>query len=519
MSAKGVTMRKLKEVLRLSFDQCMSQHQVAKSLCLSVGVVNKYIVRFKKSGLGWPLPTDLDEASLSLKLKGIKLSPAKIVLAEELGDVEINFLSIRQELGRKHVTLQLLYNESGGKLGLGLSYSQFCRRYQEWNKRIKPSMRQVHIGGEKAFVDYAGTTIDILSEAGEIIQAQIFVGILGASNYTFAEATLSQRLVDWVGSHVRMFEFFGGVPHLIVPDNLKSGIHKTCRYEPDLNPVYAQVIEYYGTSCIPARPYKPKDKAKVENAVGVVSRWIIAALRNETFVGVAALNRRIAALLADLNHRPFKKIPGCRHSAFLELDQPALKALPLNPYEFKEFKKARVNIDYHIEVEGHYYSLPYRLIKQEVEVWYSRNMVECYKEGILVAKHIRSSIPGRHSTLPEHMPEAHRVYQDWSPERFKNWALTIGTSTCEIVEAILASKPHVQQAYRSCMGVLGLSRQYGATRLENACRYAIKHKLNRYKQIKAVLTSHLDLQKEPGLSQTLPLVFEHDNVRGAHYYH
>ena len=432
--------------------------------------------------------------------------------------VELDFLKIRQELGRKHVTLQLLYDERGGAPGIGLSYSQFCRRYREWNQRIRPSMRQVHISGEKAFVDYAGTTIEILSETGEILQAQIFVGILGASNYTFAEATLSQRLPDWIGSHVRMFEFFGGVPKMVVLDNLKSGVHKTCRYEPDLNPVYAQVIEYYGTSCMPARPYTPKDKAKAENAVGIVSRWIIAALRNETFVGLAALNRRIAELLTDLNHRPFKKMPGCRHSAFMELDQPALKALPVNPYEFKEFKKARVNIDYHIELEGHYYSLPYRLIKQEVEVWYSRNIVECYKDGILVAKHIRSTTPGMHTTVREHMPEGHRAYSDWSPERFKSWALTIGASTCAMVEILLAAKPHVEQAYRSCMGLLGLSRQYGALRLEKACQYALKHKLSRYKQVKAVLEAKLDLKKT-SRTETLLMSFAHDNVRGAHYYH
>ena len=510
MPAQGVSMRKIKEVLRLSFDKQMSQHKVAQSLGLSVGVINKYVNRFKANGYTWPLPDDVNEAELYVKLKGVAPPPTKEALP-------FDHAKVRQELRRKHVTLQLIYDEMGGQAQIGLSYSQFCRRYREWNNQIKPSMRQLHQAAEKVFVDYAGTTIEILSEDGEVLQAQVFVGSLGASNYTFAEATLSQRLPDWIGSHVRMFEYFGGAPNMVVPDNLKSGVHRTCRYEPDLNPVYAQMIEYYGTSCMPARPATPKDKAKVENAVGVVSRWIIARLRNETFVGLAALNRRIAELLLDLNNRPFKKLPGCRHSAFLETDQPHLKALPLNPYEFKEYKKARVNIDYHIELEGHYYSLPYRLIKQEIEVWYSRNIVDCYKDGVLVAKHIRSTTKGRHTTIREHMPEGHRAYSDWSPDRFKTWALSIGVSTHHMIEILLISKPHVEQAYRSCLGLLGLAKQYTAARLEGACAYALKHKLTRYRHIKAVLESSLDLKKES--TETLMMSFDHANVRGAHYYH
>jgi transposase len=505
-------MRKIKEVLRLTFDKKMSQHKIAKSLSLSSGVINKYLQRFKDSGLLWPLPPEMSDTTLQAKLKAAAPPTPKAETSQ------IDFPKVRQELGRKHVTLQLLYVELGGEAGLGLSYSQFCRRYQDWQKRIKPSMRQIHRPGDKAFVDYAGTTIEILSEDGEILQAQIFVGILGASNYTYAEATLSQSLPDWIGSHVRMFEFFGGVPDMVVPDNLKSGIKKTCRYEPDINPAYAQMIEYYSSSCMPARPYTPKDKAKVENAVGIISRWIIARLRNETFIGLAQLNRRIAELLEDLNHRPFKKLPGCRHSAFVELDQPVLKALPLNPYEFKEYKKARVNIDYHIELDGHYYSLPYRFVKKEVEVWFSRNMVDCYFAGELLVKHVRSYVKGQHSTRREHMPEGHRAYSDWSPERFKTWALSIGPSTGKVIEALLISRPHIEQAYRSCMGVLGLAKKHSPMRLESACQYALKHRLLRYKQIKTVLETNLDLKKS-FVPQTMPLPFDHANVRGSQYYH
>lgn len=505
-------MRKIKEVLRLTFDKKMSQHKIAKSLSLSSGVINKYLQRFKDSGLLWPLPPEMSETALQDKLKVRPIQNPKEKPSQ------IDFQKVRQELGRKHVTLLLLYTEMGGEEHLGLSYSQFCRRYQEWQKRIKPSMRQIHQPGDKVFVDYAGTTIEILSVDGEILKAQIFVGILGASNYTYAEATLSQSLPDWIGSHVRMFEFFGGAPNMVVSDNLKSGVKKTCRYEPDINPAYAQMIEYYSSSCMPARPYTPKDKAKAENAVGIISRWIIARLRNETFIGLEQLNRRIDELLEDLNHRPFKKLPGCRHSAFVELDQPALKALPLNPYEFKEYKKARVNIDYHIELDGHYYSVPYRFIKKEIEVWFGRNMVECLVAGEVIAKHLRSYVKGQHTTRREHMPEGHRAYSEWSPERFKTWALSMGPSTGKVIEALLISRPHIEQAYRSCMGVLGLAKKYSPGRLESACQYALKHHLLRYQQIKTILERSLDLKK-PFIPETMPLPFDHQNVRGANYYH
>lgn len=515
MPANGVTMRKIKEVLRLSFDRKMSQRKVAESLNLSNGVVSKYLRQFKIQGLTWPLPPEMTDLELSVRLRGQTEAPEA---EKAVKSAEIDYLRVRQELARPHMTLELIHSEMVDQEGLRLSYSQFCRRYREWKRCVKPSMRQNHHAGDKAFVDYAGTTIEILNEAGEIIEAQVFIGVLGASNYTFAEATLSQKLVDWIGSHVRMFEYFGGVPGMIVPDNLKSGVKKACRYEPDLNPAYAQMIEYYGCACMPARPYRPKDKAKVETAVGIVSRWIIARLRNETFVGLSALNQRIAELLTILNNRPFKKLPGCRRSVFLEVDQPALKALPSNRYEYREFKMARVNVDYHIEVEGHYYSVPYRLMKEQIEVWYNRNIVECYHHGSLVAKHIRATVKGRHTTNRDHMPESHRAHGDWNAERFKIWALSIGVATESLISIMLTSRPHVEQAYRACMGIVSLSKKYGKARLESACSYALRHNLTAYRHIKAILESGLDLKKEISI-ETLPLPFQHDNLRGAHYYH
>ena len=463
MPAKGVTVRKIREVLRLFYDKQMSQRKIARSLSLSDGVVNKYLGLFRQKGLSWPLPAEMTDIALMSALKGE---------GSKKPTLPLDYTRIQQELVKPHVTLQLVYQEMGGT-DLGLSYSQFCRRYRQWRGQVKLTMRQVHRAGEKAFVDYAGSTIPFLNEHGEILEAQIFIGVLGASNYTFAEATLTQQLSDWIGSHVRMFEYFGGVPNMVVPDNLKSGVKKCCRYEPDLNPAYARMIEYYDCACMPARPYSPKDKAKAETAVAVVSRWIIATLRHETFVGLGGMNRRIRELLLLLNRRPFKKLPGCRYERFVEMDQPALRPLPVNPYEYKEFKKARVNVDYHIEIAGHYYSLPYQLATTEVEVWYNSHLVECYQKGKLIVKHIRSTIKGRHTTLAEHMPEAHRAYLDWNPERFKNWGLSIGPAVEELVGLLLDSRRHVEQAYRSCMGLLNLEKKYGKERLCSACGYAI----------------------------------------------
>jgi transposase len=353
---------------------------------------------------------------------------------------------------------------------------------------------------------------------GEIREAQIFVAVLGASNYTFAEATWSQALVDWIGSHVRALRFFGGVPQIIVPDNLKSGVNKPCRYEPDLNPTYNDLALHYGTAVIPARVRKPKDKSKAEVAVQVVERWILARLRNRTFFCLAEANAAIAGLLGDLNSRPFKKLPGSRREAFETLDQTVLRPLPEKPYEFAEWKKARLNIDCHIEVLGHYYSAPYQLCKQQLDVRLSATTVECFHKGKRVASHPRAYRKGGHSTTTEHMPKAHQEYAGWDAKRLIGWAATSGADTAALVETILSSRTHPQQGFRSALGLMRLGKLHGNDRLEVACKRALLAGATTYKSVASILERGLDRQAPPE-TEAPAAPINHRNVRGADYYH
>lgn len=517
MPTKGVSMRKIKTILRLHHESKLSQHQIANSLHLSVGAVNKYLKRAEKAGITWPLSNELDdEVALQKRLQ----TTSQIATATSPKHA-INFLTIHQELRRKGVTVQLLWEEYAQTTSNPLSYVHFCRLYRQWRDIQPRSMRQTHKAGDKVFVDYAGHTIDIIDpDTGEIRTAQIFVGILGASNYTYAEATWSQQLPDWIASHRRMFEFFGGVPALVVPDNLKSGISKACRYEPDTNPTYADFIDYYGTAVLPARPSKPKDKSKVENAVLVVERWILARLRNRTFVGLTELNTAIRELLYQLNHRPFKKLPGCRASLFTETDKPALRSLPLYPYEFTHFKRARAHIDYHIELDHHYYSVPYQYIGKEMGVRFTSERIECWYQGKQIALHVRSYKKGKHTTIAEHMPKSHRKHMEWTPGRFLNWAAGIGVSTTRYVKRLLESKPHPEQGYRSCLGLLNLSKRFGDARLEKACERAWKLGAKTRKSVESILTHKMDQQPLPEeKNHPSAMNFAHENVRGKNYYH
>ncbi len=380
-------------------------------------------------------------------------------------------------------------------------------------------MRQDHRAGEKLFVDYAGQTVPIIDCAtGEIREAQIFVAVLGASNYTYAEATWSQSLPDWIGSHRRTFSFLGGVPELVVPDNLRSGVSKAHRYEPDTNPTYQDMALHYGVVVLPARVRKPRDKAKVEGGVLVVERWILAALRHRQFFSLLELNAAISELLVRLNARPFRKLPGCRREHFEQLDRPALQPLPAEPYVYAEWKKARVHIDYHVAIDGHYYSVPYALIKKEVEVRITRNTIECFHRGNRVASHQRSHHKGRHTTVTAHMPESHRQAGEWSPQRLMRWASKTGPATEKLIQTVLGSRKHPQQAYRSCLGILRLSKPYGDERLEAACRRALTLGSCRYKSIESILKHRLDEQPLE-TQQELALPDTHDNIRGPAYYH
>ena len=390
--------------------------------------------------------------------------------------------------------------------------------YRTYRDSLARSLRQTHRAGEKLFVDYAGQTVPVVDgDSGEIHTAQIFVAVLGASNYTYAEATWTQQLPDWIGSHVRAFAFFDGVTALLIPDNLRSGVARACRYEPDLNPTYADLAAHYGVAVLPARPYKPKDKAKVEVGVQIVERWILARLRYQTFFSLAELNGAIRELLKNLNDRPFKKLPGCRRSAFEALDRPALKPLPATAYEYAEWKKARVSIDYHIEIDRHYYSVPHALVKRELDVRITQTTVECLHQGRRVASHARSLKRGAHSTVAEHMPRAHQKHLDWTPGRFLNWALAIGPSTRDLVHWQLTHRPHPEMGYRACLGLLNLARRYGKPRLEAACRRALAIGSPARKSVVSILERNLDRQPLP-LPPPQAALPDHANVRGPEYY-
>jgi transposase len=387
-----------------------------------------------------------------------------------------------------------------------------------WSKQLKPMMRQKHRGGEKLFIDYAGQRMAVVDPTtGEKREVQIFVATWGASNYTYVEAHESQSLPHWIGAHVRALAFFGGVPEVLVPDNLKAGVKSPNRYEPDINPTYQKFAEHYGVGVVPARVRKPKDKAKVETGVQVVERWILAPLRHHTFFSVADLNETMRPLLEAVNTRPMKHLEASRYELFLELDQPALTPLPTEPYEYAHWQKARVHIDYHVAYEKHFYSAPYSLVGKEVDIRATEKTVEIFSGYQRQASHRRVDSPGRFSTLAAHMPPAHQAVSDWSPSRFLRWAEEIGPQTTELINSVLEKRGHPQQAYRSCLGILGLAKRYSKPRLEAACRRALAAGLHSYKGIANILKNNLD-QHQPQKAADIALP-AHDNIRGQRYYH
>ena len=514
MAARRLSMRKIKEVLRLHYEKGLSTRQIAKSLGISRSTIREYLERAQQAGLGWPLPSELDEASLELRL-----FPSIHTVAQEKRQMPSPEY-LHQELKRKGVTLQLLWHEYKEKNPDGYQYSQFCRIYHQWTEKLDPCLRQVHKAGEKLFVDYAGQTMEITDpETGELHEAQIFVATLGASNYTFTEATRSQDLPSWIQSHVHAFEFFQGVTEILTPDNLKDAVTRSCRYEPDLNATYRELAEHYGTVIIPARVGKARDKAKVESGVLQVERWVLAPLRHHTFFSLAGLNDAISKQLEILNNRSFEKLEGTRKSLFETLDKPALRPLPAHRFVFAEWSKAKVNIDYHIEVDHHYYSVPYQLIHERLDVRLTDVTVEVFFKSRRVALHRHSDLKGKHSTLSEHMPKAHQQHLQWTPSRMIRWAGQIGPQTQNLVRLILESRPHPEQGYRSCLGLLRLEKRYSRERLEAACARALAFKAYSYKNVESILKKRLDQQPSSASSpQTRLPLLEHENLRGRQYY-
>jgi len=515
MPAERIAMYQIKELLRLKYECGLSFEKIGRALKVSKGVVAKYVKAAHVAGLDWPQLRELDDEALERRLNlRHGRGPAQAHVAPD-------FALVHQELKRKGVTLALLWEEYRQANGEATyQYSRFCDLYREFARRLKRSMRQIHRAGEKLFADFAGDTVPIIDAgSGVIRRAHIFVAVLGASNYTYAWATAAETQVDWLGGLGRALHFIGGVTELIVPDNPRALIGEANRYDPLPQRAAAEFAAHYGTVILPARPYRPQDKAKVEVGVQIVQRWILARLRHRRFFALAELNAAIAELLEDLNRRPFRKLPGCRRAAFETLDRPALRPLPVSPFQLAQWKKAKVNIDYHVEVDGHYYSVPNALVRQEIEIRVTTGSVECFVKGKRVAVHPRSHRRGCHTTLPEHMPAAHRAHAEWSPGRMLQWAMAIGPRTGDVVRYQLESRPHPEQGYRACLGVMRLARHYGKERLEAACTRAVALGALRYQSVASILKAGLDRQPLPDQRPSeLPLP-AHGNVRGSSYYH
>ena len=512
MAQKRLSMRKIREVLRLRHGLGRSHREIAAILRISHSTVGSYVRRAREAGVSWPLPDDLDDARLDAALYP-PTPPSRVPRPEP------DWPRVRRELARhKGVTLQLLWLEYREAHPDGYQYSRFCDRYREWRGRLDVVLRQVYRAGEKAFVDYAGSTVEVADrQTGEIREAKVFVGVLAASNHTFVDVTLTRSLPDWTASHVRMFEFWGGVPELVIPDNEKAAVRRASRYEPDVNRTYQDLAAHYGTAVLPARPRSPQDKAKVEAAVQNVGRWVLAPLRNHRFFSLCEVREAVRPLLEALNERPFQKAEGSRRSLFEDLDRPALKPLPAERYEFAEWRKARVNIDYHIQVDGHLYSVPHALRGEEVEVRLSATTVEVFHRHRRVAAHVRGRRKGGYTTLRAHLPAAHRAHLEWTPSRLVRWARKTGPRTAAFTKKLLETRPHPEQGYRSCLGLMRLARSYPAERMEAACGRALDIGTLSYKSVKSILSTGLD-QTDPGEQRSLELPDNHDHVRGPDYY-
>jgi transposase len=504
-------MRKLREVLRLDA-LGNSKRAIGRSLKISHNTAALYLRRAAEAGISWPSCEEL----LDEDLERLLIPPApEAGVRRPVPEWPV----VHQELRRKGVTLQLLWLEYKASHPDGFQYTQFVTRYRTWANTLDPVLRQEHRAGEKAFVDYAGQTLPVVDPStGELREAQLFVGTLGASNFTFAELTWTQSLPDWIGSHVRMYSYFQGVARLTVPDNLRTGVRHACYYEPDVNPTYLDLARHYGTTVLPTRTAAPRDKAKVETSVQICERWILAPLRNHTLVGLTEANREVSRLLEELNDRPFQKLPGSRRSRFEELDRPELSPLPSTPYTYAEWRKARVNVDYHIEVERHYYSVPHSLLRKQVDVRLAARTVEVLHGGKRVAVHARSHRIGGFTTDPGHRPKSHQKHVEWSPDRLVRWGQGVGSATGTLVQRILESKPHPEQGYRACLGLLRLGKRYSAERLEAACFRALRSSATSYRSVKSILEHGLDQVPLEEQAQ-LDLPAEHENVRGRSYYY
>jgi transposase len=502
-------MRKLRELLRLKYEARLPQRAIAQACGVGLGTVTAYLRRAAAAGVSWPIADDLDDGALEARLF------RRTVLATDRA-LPV-WADLHQELKRPGVTLALLWQEYRAVHPEGYAYSQFCARYRQWARAVKPSMRQVHRAGEKLFIDFAGDRphwVDATS--GEEVPAELFIGVLGASGLIYAEATPSQDLPAWAGAHVHMLDTFGGSPAIWIPDNLKSGVTHAHAYEPAINRTYADLATHYGAVVIPTRVARPKDKPKVEVSVQIAQRWVLAALRHRTFFSLADLNAAIRERVAVINDRPMRVLGVSRRTLFEQLDRPALKPLPATPYELATWKGCRVNIDYHVQVAHNFYSVPYQLVHAEVDTRATGGTLEIFHQGRRVATHVPRTGWGQYATLAEHMPASHRAHAEWTPSRLIAWAEQLGAATGRLVTGLLERLPHPEQGYRACLGLMRLGREHGADRLEAACARAERLRSYRYRTVEHILKSQQDrlpLDEPPARP---PLT--HENVRGATYY-
>jgi transposase len=516
MPAERVAMRLVREIIRLKFSAHVPTREIARRLGLAPSTVRKTLKRFESGGLVWPLPEGMSDEELETALyvnhrgkRGHRLHN------------EPDWPAIHKELRRKHVTMLIVWDEYIAENPGGYSYSRFCQLYSAFESKLAPSMRQTHAAGEKLFVDYAGDGVPVVVDrlTGEIRMAQIFVAVLGASSFTFAWASWTQTLPDWIDAHVRTFEAIGGVPHLLVPDNTKTAVIKACLYDPLVNRTYADMAVHYDTAILPARPRKPRDKAKVEQAVLIVERWLLGRLRHRTFYSLAEVNAAIGELLEILNEeRPIRRLGVTRRRMLEEIDRPALKPLRAEAYELSEWRTCRVGIDYHVEADAHYYSVPHRFARAEVDVRLTSRTIEIFFKGERIAAHMRMSGNHRHTTVDEHMPSSHRRYKDWTIDRIRASARLIGPATVALCEIILKERPHPEQGFRACLGIVRLAGAYGEERVEAAAERAIAIGARTYGSVKSILNNKLDRRPAPKrATDGTPIL--HPNIRGPRYYH
>ena len=505
-------MRKITEALRLKAAG-VPNRDIAVAVGAGKTTVYELLARAQAAGVAWPLPDDLDAEALETLL----YPPPTAVLAERRPVPDWG--EVHRELKRKHVTRRLLWLEWRAANPDGWGYSQYCQHYQDWLDRQDVVMRLSYRAGEKMFVDFSGDRLDVVDpETGEVFRAEVFVAVLGCSGLLYAEATRGQGLPSWLSAHARAYAFYGGVPEVTVPDNLKSGVSKACFYDPELNAAYAELAEHFGTVVLPTRTAKPRDKAAVEAGVLTVERWVLAPLRNRRLFGLAEANRAVAERLCEVNARGFRGEPTSRRELFEDLEREALKPLPGAPYEPSEWRKVTVNIDYHVEgPDRRYYSVPYQLVRQRLDLRATQTTVEVLRSGRRVASHLREHGRRRYVTDPAHMPQSHRAHLEWTPSRLVAWAGTVSPETAALAERLLASRPHPEHAYRACLGLMNLAKRYGNERVGAACARALASGAVSYSSVKSILAEGLDrvplAQKEP-----LPPPPEHENLRGAAYY-